>query len=223
MRIKKENIVLVLSRVQINRLKTTITNLRDLCMVFTGFECACRVGEMSKFAISRINWEEGLIEKYDVKKRASRWVGVTPWLLQQLQFYISSYKPGEILFPYSTKTFDLVLKKWCAQAGIEGWVSWHLLRRSYVNQAAQIGLDVIEVQHTTGDSLSSLMKYYRRPSPGDTGRRMALFYEDDEAMRPAGFNYPNNTGFKMPAIYQPGKDVGKHWRTKVKLKPDEKS
>lgn len=185
MRVKKPNVVEVFTKAQLQELREKITSARDLALIFTGIECGCRVGEMRTIRASRIDWKERILVKIDSKKGVERRCGFTPWLKHQLQLYIDAFKPGDILFPMSPKRCEQLLQKWCKAIGIhddendppKSWVSWHVVRRTYINQAGDAGIEEHEVQSVTGDTLSTIMRYYKKPNPGDAGKKMMKFYE----------------------------------------------
>lgn len=186
MRLRKENVVDILTKAQMQELRETIDNSRDLCLIFVGIECGCRVGEMPTIHASKIDWKERIIVKVDSKKGVERRCGFTPWLKQQLQLYMNAYKPGDVLFDLTPKRCEQLFQKWCEKIGLhdpvgeppKSWVSWHVIRRTYINQAADAGVEVHEVLSVTGDTLSTIMRYYKKANPGDAGKKMMRFYED---------------------------------------------
>ena len=179
MRQKKDNAVQVLAKRQLAQLKKQINNLRDLCLIFIGFECGCRVGEMGHFTVAGFNPRAQTLMKFDIKKKEWREVGISPWLVGQLQLYINTTKLKGLLFPISGKQCDNRLKFWCSEIGVEDWVSWHLLRRTYTSQAVDAGVPPKDIQHVTGDQMSTIQKYYNKVSPGDMGGRVAKIYEEE--------------------------------------------
>ena len=185
MRVKKANQVDVLTKSQMQELRETINNARDLAIIFVGIECGCRVGEIPSIKLKEIDWKERVLIKYDSKKNVPRKCGFSPWLKQQLQLYINAYKPKEFLFEVKEKRCEQVLQKWCKKIGLHddendpptSWVSWHLVRRTYINQAGDAGIEIHEVQAVTGDTLATILRYYKKANPGDQGRKMMKFYD----------------------------------------------
>lgn len=168
-----------MTRAQLKRLKNAIDNLRDMSLIFVGFECGCRVSEMAYFTVAGLNKREKTLMKYDIKKKVWREVGISPWLVGQLEFYINTARLKDRLFPISGKQCDTLLKRWCEKIELKGWVSWHLLRKTYTSQAIDTGISPKEIQQVTGDSMATIQKYYNKVSPGDMGARTALMYEED--------------------------------------------
>lgn len=184
MRIKKQNIIGFFTKQDMALLKQKIKNLRDQCVIFTGIECGARVGEMRSITPESIDWRNRVLTKVDSKKHVERKCGISPWLAQQLQFYIAAFRieKRQPLFDLSEKQMDYILKKWAREAGIftdTNWLSWHIVRRTYINQCAQAGIDSLEVEAVTGDRLDTIMRYYRKANPGDTSAKMAKFYQED--------------------------------------------
>jgi integrase/recombinase XerD len=195
MRIKKENVVDLLTRPQMQEIRETIKNIRDLCIIFVGIECGCRVGEMSTIRLDEIDWKGRILIKYDSKKKKKgteehipRKCGFSPWLSQQLQLYINAFKPEGVLFNLSEKRYEQILQGWCEEIGLhdrtndppKSWVSWHVVRRTYINQAGPAGVEIQDVQEVTGDTLATILKYYKRANPGDQGIKMMKFYQAEE-------------------------------------------
>jgi integrase len=133
---------------------------------------------MQMFTVAGIHFETGTISKLDIKKK--RWVevGISPELLRDLRQYIDSFGIKDKLFPFHWKTFNTTLQKACAGLGIEGHVSWHLLRRSFVSKAEDKGYTLKEVMHITGDSERTVARYYNKVSVADLGQKASRFYQE---------------------------------------------
>lgn len=177
---KVENRKEVLYDNEIKRLGQVLTNIRDRCMVFLGLETAARVGEMKEFTVAGISWENSTISKWDIKKKEWIQVGISPVLLRDLRQYIDSFRITGTLFPLTWSTFNRVLKEACAAIGIKEHISWHLLRRTFSSKAEDKGYTVKEVMHITGDTERTVVRYYKRVSVGDLGKKAARFYDEED-------------------------------------------
>ena len=184
MRVKKENAIDVLSSEQLRDIMSGAEDLRDRCLIGLGVEAACRVGEMSHWRVSSFDFRYLTAIKYDVKKKEPRRVGITKELADQVKLYVNTARlkdgplfPGRFAGePISEKTVDQVLKDLTAKAGIEGWISWHCLRHTYCSLAAMRNVTIDEVRYVTGDSLQTIMRYYKKPIPQDMGKWMSDLY-----------------------------------------------
>jgi len=189
-----ENTIDVLSSQQLREIIRRADNLRDKCMIGLGVEAACRVGEMSRWTPASFDFRYHTAMKYDIKKKESRKVGITSQLAEQLRLYINTAKicegplfPGRKAgLPIASKTVDEVLKHWTREAEILGWISWHCLRHTYVSMAAQREVPISEVQYVTGDSIRTIMRYYKKPIPEDQGKWMSDLYEHFPGDRSGG-------------------------------------
>lgn len=177
---KVENRKEVLFDTDIKRLGQVLTNIRDRSAVFLGLETAARVSEMKMFTVAGISWENSTISKWDTKKKQWIEVGISPVLLRDLRQYVDSFRISGVLFPLTWSTFNRILKEACRTIGIKEHVSWHLLRRSFCSKAEDKGYTVKEVMHITGDTERTVVRYYKRVSVGDLGKKAARFYQNEE-------------------------------------------
>lgn len=179
-----ENTIDVLSTEQLREILKAADNLRDKCIIGLGVEAACRVNEMTYWRVESFDFRYKTAIKYDIKKKEPRKVGISKELAEQILLYINTAKIKEgPLFPGRSlgtsivdKTFDDTLKQWTAAADIPGWISFHCLRHTYVSLAAQREIPISEVLYVTGDSLQTVLKYYKKPIPEDQGKWMSDLY-----------------------------------------------
>ncbi|HEY3420842.1 MAG TPA: site-specific integrase [Methanomassiliicoccales archaeon] len=185
MRHKMENEIDVFSSEQLREIIKAADSLRDRCAIGLGVEAACRVTEMQYWRPTNFDFRFRTAMKWDVKKKEARKIGITPQLAEQVSLYINTAKikgdsplfPGrDPAKPLSVKSFDQLLKDLCVKCKIEGWPSWHDLRHTYVSLAAIRNVTIDEVRYVTGDSLATIMRYYRKPIPQDMGKWMSDFY-----------------------------------------------
>jgi integrase len=181
----------VLTSRQYNRICSAIDNLRDLCLIELGMETGRRAGEMEHFTVSGINWDEGEIHCYDIKKKNWVWVGISRKLQDDLKRYINTAKLKHLLFPgrregrgIGDKQVDIILKEWAKKTGVADGeqvvITWHCLRRSLVSRAEDLGISFPEVQRITQDSPQTLLKYYKKVSLSGLGKKLQRLYEPDE-------------------------------------------
>jgi len=154
-------------------------------------ETGRRAGEMEHFTISGIDWDEGEIHCYDIKKKNWVWVGISSKLQGDLKRYINTAKLKTLLFPgrregrgIGDKQVDLILKQWAKETGVADndkvVITWHCLRRSLVSRAEDLGISFPEVQHITQDSPQTLLKYYKKVSLSGLGKKLQKLYETSQ-------------------------------------------
>jgi integrase len=180
-----ENQIDVLSTEQLKAVLKAADNLRDKVMIGLGVETACRVEEMRYWRPNNFDFRFLSAVKWDIKKKEARRVGITGELAEQVKLYINTtkLKGSSPLFPgrdpskaLSVKKIDKVLKDWTKAAGIEGWITWHDLRHTYVSIASMRNITIDEVMNVTGDSVGTIMRYYKKPIPQDQGKWLSDIY-----------------------------------------------
>lgn len=184
MRHKMENVIDVLSTEQLKEIFAKADSLQEKCMIGLGVEAASRIGEMQYWRLTNFDFRYQTAIKYDIKKKEPRRIGISRELSEQLRLYVNTARiRNSPLFPgrkedepMSGKKMDQVLKDLTLEAGIEGWISWHCLRHTYVSLAALRNVTIDEVRYVTGDSLQTIMRYYRKPIPQDMGKWMGDIY-----------------------------------------------
>ena len=86
------------------------------------------------------------------------------------------------MFYFSTRTANRVLKRWCKVAEIpDEKAHWHVLRHTYVVQSLRAGVPVNEICEQTGDSITTVIRTYGRPSIDDrreTLERKGCYWRD---------------------------------------------
>ena len=158
-----------LSEGEIERLLSIIDNVGDKCLIAVGIDSGGRVSEVVGILTSNIDYDRQTIKIWDEKKDVWRkWVLTKP-TMQLIKMYLNSrQKASPELFPFSYKTANRRLKKWCAQVGIpKEKAHWHALRHTYIVQSRMKGRDIKAVQQQTGDSLLTLLRVYSNLSSED--------------------------------------------------------
>ena len=147
---------------QMTRLLSNIDNIMDKSLIASGLDLGCRVSEIVTISTSNINLKEQVIKLWDEKKDIWRECVITHPTAQLIKMYLNSrQKRSPLLFPFSYKTANRRLKKWCKIAGIpKEKAHWHTLRHTYIVQSRLKGRDIKCVQQQTGDSLLTLLRIY---------------------------------------------------------------
>jgi integrase len=175
---KVENRVETLSVADIRRLRNKVTNIRDRCLILLGFECACRVNEVMEFTVSGINWDLKTISKWDIKKKEWRQIGLSDTLMTDLRLYIDSFRLKDRLFDIGWKRCSEILSDACMSIGVQGHISWHVLRRTLCSLGEDMGYSMKDVMYITGDTERTVARYYKKVSAADLGRKANKFYQD---------------------------------------------
>ena len=158
-----------LSEREINSLLSIIDNIEDKCLITLGIDSGGRVSEIVGILTSNIDYESQVIKIWDEKKDIWReWVVTSP-TVQLIRMYLNSRsKKSPELFPFTYKTANRRLKKWCKVSGIaQHKAHWHTLRHTYIVQSRMKERDIKAVQQQTGDSLLTLLRIYSNLSNED--------------------------------------------------------
>ena len=157
-----------LTRDEIQRLLVCVDNKRDKLLIQLGFALGCRVSEIVGIRCKNIYSDHAKL--WDEKKDTFREVVIDSGTMGLLNDHLATewkarpYSTHK-LFYFSTKTANRILKKWCKIAGISDEKShWHALRHTYVVQSLECGVPLSHVVEQTGDSPSTVIKVYGRPS-----------------------------------------------------------
>jgi len=150
----------------LKKLYETITNIRDLAYIQYHAETGLRVKEIVGTKINNIEWESHRTHTYDFKKDVWRmvywpeFVGST--LQRWLEYRRASGIRGEFLFPFSAKTANRIIKRWCETIGFRysNLVSSHWLRHTFIRLSRRSRRDIKAVQQNTGDTIQTILEWY---------------------------------------------------------------
>jgi integrase len=157
-----------LTKDEVQRLIVSIDDKRDKILIQLGLVIGCRVSEIVTIAIKNI--EPDRIKIWDEKKNVYRDVVIdseTRALLNDFleDGWIPEPHVKHQLFYFSTKTANRILKRYCEKAGIpKEKAHWHTLRHTYVMQSLDAGVPINHIVEQTGDSPSTIINIYGRPS-----------------------------------------------------------
>jgi integrase/recombinase XerD len=164
-----------LTQDEVRRLLVCITDKRDRLLIQLGLVLGCRVSEIVAIRIRDILPDRIVI--HDEKKDALRECVIDTETRSQLDHYLAKVWAPEphrrhMLFYFSCKTANRILKKWCVTAEIPlDKRHWHALRHTYVVQSLEAGIPVTHVCEQTGDSPVTVLRVYGRPGV-DSRRQM---------------------------------------------------
>jgi len=151
---------------QVRMLMLGVDNLRDCVLLHLGFNTGMRVSEVLTFSQDAIDWQQGSIRIWDAKKNEYRLVYPPLESLNKLKQWITESRPmGNPVFSHNAKTSQRIIQKWTKKTLGEKR-SWHSIRHTYINLSAELEQDIKVVCQNTGDSIATILQYYRKPSPG---------------------------------------------------------
>lgn len=165
---KKRVLDKYLSREEIRKLLNVIDDLEDRALVLFALETGLRRSEIVTIQTSNIDFERQVVQVYDEKKDQWRTVIFPRYIAAQLNMYLKarSHK-SPLLFPFSSRTANRKLKRWCNRAQIRldssnlTSVTFHWLRHTFIRRSKMAGRDIKIVQQNTGDTIETILKYYR--------------------------------------------------------------
>ncbi len=116
--------------------------------------------------VVNIEWQNLRARVYDHKKDKWRFVYFPDKVKAQLLQYIKWRQANGIvhrqLFPFSEKTCNRILKKWCRRVGFQyaASIGSHWLRHTFIRLSRKAGRDIKAVQQNTGDTVKTLLEWY---------------------------------------------------------------
>jgi integrase len=174
----------------VRQLLSSITILEDKVLIAFGIDTGLRVSEVVSIITSNINFEENTVLAYDHKKDEWRNVVFTRPVGNLLRMYLNERNmKDQRLFPFSWKTAERKLKRWCKVSGIkisdgtrtvngkvvpdgETYATWHYCRGTFMRMSRRVGRDMKVVQQNTGDSVRTILEYYGDLSLEDRAKEM---------------------------------------------------
>ncbi|MBX8640625.1 MAG: site-specific integrase [Thermoplasmata archaeon] len=149
-----------------NSILRTTDNISDYTLILTGLYTGMRISEIASMEEISINGPEGRIHVWDEKKDRYRDIYVPDEVLASLKRYINSLEKRKDpkLFPFSHKTIERKIQTWTARV-LGKKKSWHAIRHTYISLSRELGIPMEIVIQNTGDSASTILRYYSKPSP----------------------------------------------------------
>ncbi len=121
-----------------------------------------RASEIVSIQTSEIDFERGLIKICDENKNKWRLVMPTLETMRAIKKYLNSLPEQlQYLFPFSTKTLERIIRGYSKRA-LGFIISWHSLPTTYVSRSVELEQSPAVVMLNTGDSPSTIMKYYTK-------------------------------------------------------------
>lgn len=163
----------------VRKLYDTIDDVRDKTYIMYHIETGLRVSDVVGSEIVHIDWQQYRTYTYDFKKDKWRYVYFPEFVKAQLKMWLKQRQIEGIkdkrLFPFSTKTANRILKKWCKRIEFPyaDVVGSHWLRHTFIRLSRKVGRDIKAVQQNTGDTLKTILEWYSDLSSEDMHREIA--------------------------------------------------
>ena len=172
--LKMSNADKYLSEDELVRLLASIEDLEDKSLVLFGLETGLRRSEVVSILTSNIDFTRQLAQVYDEKKDHWRDVVFPRYIGSHLRMYLNiRTRKSARLFPFSSRTANRKLRKWCERAEVRlnasgrSMVTFHWLRHTFIRRSKMVGRDIKLVQQNTGDTVETILRYYRELSVED--------------------------------------------------------
>lgn len=154
---KAQRIPELLTRLEVSRILSAVSNAKHRMMLMTCYGCGLRVSELVALKVCHIDSERQLLRIEQGKGGKDRQVILSATLLQELRAYWRQYRPSSWLFPHgdigvpvSVSTPQKVFSRAKQQAGINKVGGIHSLRHAYATHQLEAGLPVHQLQHLLG-------------------------------------------------------------------------
>ena len=142
---------------------------RQRLMFLMGLELGPRVSEIIGLRWTSLDWDNRIVTIWDEKKDVARCCTMPVKLWEELRAFrdLVDLRKEQRIFPVTDKTANRWIKEWAKAAGIKRRVRWHMMRHTHIVQSRRAGRDWDWISQQTGDSLSTLIKWYSRLSLED--------------------------------------------------------
>ena len=157
----------VLSREEVDRLISSIPNLKHRTLLMTIYAAGLRVGEAVALRVGAIDSARMTIRVVQGKGRKDRYTILAPRLLENLRQYWKQYHPKEYLFegidpqrPIHESVPQKVYNHAKLRTGIHKGIGVHTLRHCFATHLLEAGVDLRTIQTLLGhNSISTTMLY----------------------------------------------------------------
>lgn len=161
-----------LTAVQMEKLRNSCTNLRDKAIIEFLYATACRVGELVIIKKSDIDFDRKEVHLFG-KGKKHRLSYLNARAVVALQAYLTSREDdSDYLFvglrkPHkqlSTRSVELLLKKYGQKAGIDAKCTPHVIRHTTATDAINKGMPVEQLQKLLGHEQIETSLHYAKVS-----------------------------------------------------------
>ncbi|MBI2105910.1 tyrosine-type recombinase/integrase [Candidatus Woesearchaeota archaeon] len=157
----------VLTKQEVKRIIDAADNLRDKLIVQIMYSCGLRVSEAVNLKLEDLDTSRMVGIVRSGKGNKDRVIHLDIPLVESIDSYIKTKKlPSKFLFsksnetPYTTRSFQLIIKKLAEKAGIIKRVHSHIFRHAFGTHLVEKGIDIVRVQGMMGHSNLETTKTY---------------------------------------------------------------
>lgn len=164
---REEKLPVVLTRDEVKKIINSASNLRDKLIVQFMYSCGLRVSEAVNMKLEDLDFSDmtGTIRRGKGKKDRRLFLSNT--VVKSIQEYIKTKENhSPYLFsksnglPYTTRSFQLIIKELAKRAGIAKKVHSHMFRHAFGTHLVEDGYDIVRVQGMMGHSSLETTKLY---------------------------------------------------------------
>lgn len=164
---KEKKIPTVLSKGEVKKLLSSITNKKSYLMVSMLYACGFRISELVNLKLIDLDFNEMLGHARQAKGRKDRAFNIPEFLIPALKEQTERQKSlnQEYLFTgpkgkLSSRNLQKIVKKAAKKAGIEKQVHPHTLRHSFATHLLENGTDIRMIQELLGHADLSTTQIY---------------------------------------------------------------
>ncbi|HNR72839.1 MAG TPA: site-specific integrase [Cyclobacteriaceae bacterium] len=156
----------VLSEEEMQRLLRASSNIKHRAILFLLYSAGLRISELLNLRWRDVDEHRMVINIRSGKGRKDRITLLSRHTLHYLKHYLELYEPKEWLFegqdgnPYSQRSVNKFIHKYCKIAGITRRVSAHTLRHSFATHLLEHGTDLRYIQALLGHESSTTTERY---------------------------------------------------------------
>ncbi len=150
----------------IKKLYNLCDNVRDKTYLMYHIETGLRVSDIVNTEQVHIDWDNNRTYTYDHKKDKWRYIYFPEFVRSQIKMWLKQRQIEDIkdkrLFPFSDKTANRIIKKWCKKIEFpySKQVSSHWCRHTFIRLSRKAGRDIKAVQQNTGDTIKTILEWY---------------------------------------------------------------
>ena len=157
----------VLTKQEVKRIIDAADNLRDKLIVQIMYSCGLRVSEAVNLKLENLDLSNLTGTVRSGKGNKDRRIQLSSILVNTIQAYLKTKEiPSMFLFsktnglPYTTRTFQLIIKDLAEKAEITKRVHSHIFRHAFGTHLVEDGIDIVRVQALMGhESLETTRLY----------------------------------------------------------------
>jgi len=157
----------VLTKPEVKRIIDAASNIRDKLIVQIMYSCGLRVSEATNLKLEDLDLEDLTGTIRNGKGNKDRRIQLNSILVETIRKYLKTKEMHSIFLfsksnglPYTTRSFQLIIKDLAKKAGIEKRVYSHIFRHAFGTHLVEDGLDIVRVQSLMGHESLDTTKIY---------------------------------------------------------------